>query len=489
MNNGPATRGDIKSRRGIPAVTQRRDGRKRLIMTRAIRGASVFVEGRLRPLDIVIDGEEIAALVTPGGGPSDAETVDGGDLTAIPGGIDVHVHTRDPGYTHKEDIVTATRAAAAGGYTTIFGMPNVDPPTLRTVDLDAVFDLYAAGSLVDYNHNPAAKMLDQIPAMAERGIAAFKIYMVVDTGRSYPHPPSIGVHDHGELYEAMRAITRTGLRLMVHPHDQQIMDVVEKGFWERGDRSPGAYAKTLAAENGIIWDAATALLLRLAEATGCKLHIVHTQTIRQIEMIADARRRGVDVSAETNHWAIFLGRWSDIEEQGSYALSYWVPEHHQEAVWKAMQNGTIDMLASDHAPHTREEKEVGWTDAWAAHTGTPGIQYQLPLMTDAFNRDQISFARMVNLISSEPARIFGLAKKGTLAPGSDADVVLMDLTREWTITNDSVLSKIGWTPYDGRSIRGAVVRTLVRGHDVWVDGHIVGRPGHGKQAVPDLSAV
>ncbi len=455
-------------------------------MTRLITGADVFVEGRLRPLDIVIDGERIAGLVNPGTGPSDAEVIDGSGRIAIPGGVDVHVHTREPGYTHKEDLITCTRQAAAGGYTTIFGMPNLDPPTMTTEDLDSVLDLYAAKSIVDYNHNPAAKVLDQIGPMAEWGIAAYKIYMVVDTGRSYPHPAAIGVHDHGDLYQAMQAVAETGLRLMVHPHDQAIMDVVEQAYWSAGDRSPQAYGKTLAVGDGIIWDTATALLIRLAEATGCKLHIVHVQTIRQVEMLRQARAKGIDVTGEVNHWALFLGRMSDIDEQGSYVLSYYVPDHHREAVWAAMEEGVVDMLSSDHAPHNREEKEVGWTDAWAAHTGTPGIQYQLPLMIDAMHQGKISLPRLVDLVATAPARVFGLDRKGTLAPGSDADIVLLDLSREWTITNDSVLSKIGWTPYDGRTIKGAVDRTLVRGTDVWVDGEVVGEPGHGKHATPTM---
>lgn len=453
-------------------------------MRRVIANGACFVEGTLRPLDVVIEDEKIAALVARGGGPSDVEVVDATGLTVLPGGVDVHVHTREPGYTHKEDLVTCTRAAAAGGYTTIFGMPNVDPPTMTNDDLSAILDLYEEKSIVDYNHNPAAKLLDEIPQMAEQGIAAYKIYMVVDTGRSYPHPAAIGVHDHGALYQAMQAIAETGLRLMVHPHDQSIMDVIEQSYWDRGDRSPRAYGETLASGDGLIWDTATATLLRLAEATGCKLHIVHTQTTRQIEMIDEARKRGVDVSAETNHWTIFLGTMEEIERQGSYVLSYWVPEHHQAAVWKALESGSIDLLASDHAPHTREEKEIGWEDAWAAHTGTPGIQYQLPLMVDAWQRGKISLSRLVDLVATAPARIFGLDRKGRLAPGTDADIVLVDPNREWTISNDSVLSKIEWTPYDGRRVKGAVARTLVRGHDVWADGKVVGEPGHGRLASP-----
>lgn len=449
-------------------------------MKRVIRGGQVVADGARHSLDIVIDGESIEALVTPGTGPADADVIDATGLVAIPGGVDVHVHTREPGYTHKEDLITVSRAAAAGGYTTIFGMPNLDPPTMTTDDLDSVLGMYDAKCIVDYNHNPAAKLIDQIPGLAERGIAAYKIYMVVDTGRTYPHPAAIGVHDHGELLRAMEAVAKTGLRLMVHPHDQAIMDVVEQEYWAKGDRSPAAYGKTLAVADGLIWDTATATLLRLAEATGCKLHIVHAQTIRQIEMFKEARARGVDVTAETNHWALFLGRMSDIEEQGSYVLSYMVPDHHREAVWEAMADGTINMLSSDHAPHTREEKEVGWTDAWAAHTGTPGIQEQLPLMINAMHEGRLTLERLVELVSTEPAKVFGLAKKGSLAPGFDADIALLDLDKRWTITNEGVESKIGWTPYHGREIKGAVARTMVRGTDVWVDGEVVGTPGHGQ---------
>jgi dihydroorotase (multifunctional complex type) len=453
-------------------------------MTRVITGADVFVDGAMRPLDIVVEGETIAGLVSPGAGPREADTIDAAGLTAIPGAIDVHVHTREPGYTHKEDLVTCTSAAAAGGYTTIFGMPNLDPPTMTEGDLASVLDLYATRSIVDYNHNPAAKLVGEIPAMAEHGIAAFKIYMVVDTGRSYPHPAAIGVHDHGDLYRAMKAVAATGLRLMVHPHDQSIMDVVEQEYWAAGDRSPQAYGRTLAVDDGLIWDTATALLLRLAEATGCKLHIVHVQTTRQVEMLAAARARGIDVSSEVNHWALFLGRMEDIEEQGSYVLSYYVADHHREALWDALEGGVVDMLASDHAPHTRDEKEVGWSDAWAAHTGTPGVQYQLPLMIDAFHRGKLSLERVVDLVSAAPARVFDLRRKGALRVGADADVTLVDLDEEWTITNETVLSKIGWTPYHGRRIRGAVKRTVVRGADVWAEGRVVGEPGHGRLVQP-----
>ena len=456
-------------------------------ISRVITGASVVREGYLQETDILVAGERIAGLAMPGAipPPASAEVVEARGLWALPGGVDVHVHLREPGYTHKEDIETATRAAAAGGYTTVFGMPNVRPPTMTATDLRETLKLYDRRSLVDYNHNPAAKQKEELAEMAAMGIAAYKIYMVADTGRSYPHPAAIGVHDHGHLLEAMQTVAETGLTLMVHPHDQRIEEVVEQRFWEAGDRSPEAYARTLMTGDGMLWDTATALLLRMAEATGCRLHIVHTTTSRQIEMIRAARKRGVAVTCEANHWTLFLATWKLVRELGPYVLSYWVPSHHREAVWEALADGSIDMLASDHAPHTREEKDVGYQDMWAAHTGTPGIQYQLPLLIDAHHQGRISPARLVEVVAGAPARLFGLSAKGRIEPGADADLVLVDPHEEWTITNESVLSKIDWTPYHGRTVRGAVKRTMVRGTDVYVDGEVVGTPGFGRQAVPD----
>ena len=451
----------------------------------AITGGRIVDQGQSREGDLLIADGVIVGVGAPGSAPSDTgEIIDAAGHLVIPGMIDVHVHTREPGWTHKEDITTCSQAAAAGGVTTIFGMPNLRPPTTTVETLREVLDLYAAKSVVDYNHNPAASNPDQIAGMAELGIAAYKIYMVVDTGREYPHPAGTGMHDHGHLLEMFETIAPTGLPFMVHPHDQGIMDLIEQRYWAAGDRSPEAYAKTLAAYDGVIWDTAIGVLLRIAEATECPLHIVHAQTSRSIEMIRQAKERGLRVSAEANHWTLFLGSWDDVTTLGPYALSYWVPDHHKEATWEALVDGTIDMANSDHAPHTREEKEVGWTDMWAAHTGTPGIQYQLPLLVDAVGKGQMSIERMVEVTSNAPARIFGLGQKGSFVPGVDADVTVIDPDLEWTITDEDVLSRIGWTPYAGRTIRGKVIRTLIRGRDVYRDGTVVGAPGFGKQARP-----
>ncbi len=452
----------------------------------AITGGRVFSGLGGKDLNVLINGETITDLVRPGTEGIEAnETIDASGLWVLPGMVDPHVHTREPGYTHKEDITTCSQASAAGGVTTIFGMPNLKPSTLTYKDLEDVLKLYAEKSVVDYNHNPVPT-LGEVDAMAEAGIAAYKVFMVVDTGRNYPHPAGTGIHDSGHLLQMFEAVAKTGLRFMVHPHNQGVCDRVEQSFWERGDRSVAAYAKTLATHDGIIWDLATAELIRMSEATGCPLHIVHVQTSRCVEMLRQAKERGIKVTGEVNHWALFLGTWDIVTELGPYALSYWVPDHHREAIVKGLQDGIIDIVSSDHAPHTREEKEVGWTDMWAAHTGTPGIQFQYPLMLDAVHRGEFTIERTVEMVAEAPARCFKINdRKGSIASGLDADIVLVDPDKEWTITDDVVLSKIGWTPYNGRQCRGQILRTLLRGKDVYRDGRVVGEPGQGRQVTPN----
>ncbi len=458
----------------------------RVRIDRVIENGEVVTGAGIERSDLLIAGEKIVAVAAPGAVPlhDDVERIDASGKWVLPGMIDVHVHLREPGYVHKEDISTCTQAAAAGGVTTVFGMPNLNPVTKTRQILDELFDLYDAKSIVDWNHNPVPSELDEVEPMAEAGVAAYKIYMVVDTGRDYPHPSGTGIHDHGHLLRMFEAIRPTGRPFMVHPHDQAIMDTIEQSHWDQGDRSPAAYAQTLATHNGLIWDSAIAVLLQMAEATDTKLHIVHMQTEGSIELVRRARERGVKVSCEVNHWALFLSRWADIEKLGPYALSYWVPDHHREAVWEALNDGTINMLSSDHAPHTREEKEVGWEDCWACHTGTPGIQEQYPLLLDESMGGRIPLTRVAEVVAEEPATEFRLAEKGFLKPGFDADIVIFDPNDQTRHSSDGVLSKCGWTPYDGRVTRGRIHRTLVRGRDVYVDRSVVGEPGWGRLARP-----
>lgn len=450
-----------------------------------VRIAGGIVQTPTGPVDadLLIDGGVIVGLVGREVPVEAARTVDATGKMVLPGFVDVHVHTREPGFEHKDDIYTTSVQAAAGGVTTIFGMPNLNPPTTTVETLSDVFERYRTSSIVDWNHNPAPTVVGDIAGMSELGIRAYKIYMVVDTGRTYPHPAGTGTHDHGKLLEMMDHIAKTGKRFIIHPHDQALMDYIEGEVLARGENTPEGYASAYAARSGVIWDTAVETVIRLAEASGCPIHIAHMQSARAIDAVRRAKARGIDVTCEVNHWGPYLSKWEHVVKLGPYALSYWVPDEGRDAIWEGMRDGTIDMASSDHAPHTREEKEVGWTEMWSSHTGTPGIQYYYPLLLDSVNKGELTMDQVVALVATRPAAAFGLAGiKGALQVGADADIVIADMGATWTITNEGVLSKIGWTPYDGRELSAAIDRTFVRGVEVYADGVVVGTPDHGRLA-------
>jgi len=232
-------------------------------------------------------------------------------------------------------------------------------------------------------------------------------------------------------------------------------------------------------------------LLRLQEATGVRLHLLHTQTRRVVEMLRAAKAAGRTVSAEVNPWCFWLGNdWANIERLGSYALSYYVAPHHSEAVYAGFRDGTVDIMATDHAPHLREEKEPGWTDGWKAHTGTPSEQFYLSLLLTDVAAGKLSYERLADATATRPAKLFGLyPRKGAIRVGADADVVLVDPQKRHTITDADVLSKCGWTPYAGRDVQGMPVYTFLRGAAIYDEGTLSVREGSGGQAVRDKGTV
>lgn len=451
-----------------------------------LKGGTVVTEGGLVQADVAISGETIVGLTAPGESGQAKRVVDVDGLHLLPGLVDMHSHHREPGFTHKEDLITATTCCAAGGVTVTVGMPNISPSPTTAEVLKDILDLYDQKAIVDYNMNAAGTVLEEIPKMAAMGILAFKVFMVVDTGRSYPHMPGIGVHDHGKLLGIFQAVEKTGIPIMMHPHDQAVMDQIEQGYWAEGKRDYRAYAQAYAEHDGVIWDVAVGVLLRLQQASGVRLHVLHLQTAGCVEMLRAAKAQGRTVSAEVNPWALWLGNdWNNIERLGSYALSYYVAPHHYEAVWNALLEGTCDIIATDHAPHLREEKEPGWTDGWKAHTGTPSAQHYLSLLLSEVHAGRLSLQLASEIVSLRPAKLFHLyPKKGAIRVGADADIVAVDLAKEDVISDEKVLSKCGWTPYAGRKVHGLPVHTLVRGQFVFEDGEVTGRPGYGEQARP-----
>ncbi len=448
----------------------------------ALTGGRVVTPGGVLEADIVIDNGKIVALQAGGLAPKAGDVVDVTGMVVIPGGVDTHTHLRDPGYTHKEDATTGTRAAAAGGYTTVMGMPNVNPVTTTVERYREVIAIYGRKALVDFNHHPAGTNLREMKGLVQSGALAFKLFMISDRGTDYPHMPELGVHHQGQIFDIAEAVAETGLPLMVHPNNQDLLDTLAQRALDRGDNSYQTYARIPSSYDGITFDSAISFLVRVQEVTGVHMHLLHLRSPRSLQVLKAAKIAGQLVTAETNPQMLFLcNDWDTVERLGPYALNYWNGPDTTDMLWKALNDGTIDIIGTDHAPHTREEKEIGWTDMYKAPNGTPKIQETLSLLLTAVNEGRITLERLAEVFSTVPARLFGIyPQKGVIQVHSDADLVVVDLQRRVTLKHANMESRCGWTSWDGVEVTGVPVHTIVRGQFVMRSGVIVGQPGYGK---------
>lgn len=451
-----------------------------------LQNGTIVTPGGVIQADIAVKDGRIAGLSAGELTPDADETIDVKGLVVLPGGVDTHTHLREPGFTHKEDIYTGTRAAVAGGYTTVSGMPNVQPVTTTVQRYLELIEIYAANSLVDFNHNPAPTRLEEVQALADAGALGFKIYMITDKGTDYPHMPELGVHHQGRLFEIGEAVQKTGLPLMVHPNNQELLETLSDRAIKAGDTSYQTVARISASYDGIIFDSAISYLCRMQEVLGFRLHILHLRSPRSLEVVRAAKRSKQAVTIETNPHMLFLcNDWDEIERLGPYALNLWNGPDTTDLLWECVNDGTIDVIGSDHAPHLREEKEIGWTNMFVAANGTPKIQETLPLFLNEVNSGRLTYNRLAEIFATTPAKIFGLyPRKGVIQVGSDADFVVVDPNKEQVLRNEDMLSKCGWTSWDGRRVRGATVHTLVRGTFAYRNGQVVGKRGHGRHVKP-----
>src|ERR1700733_12487598 len=420
-------------------------------------GILVSPDTEVRASIAVKDGR-IHAIGAPEAMPPATETLDASGMHVLPGAIDVHVHFRDPGYAHKEDFGSGTAAAAFGGVTTVFDMPNTIPTVANAEVLSAKHKLASEKAYVDYGLYAVLgeESLEHIPQLVEAGIIGFKCYMGNTFGR-IPSPST------GAMLELFELVAPTGKRISLHAETNSIMERRESRLRAAGRTEPIAH---LASRPAVVAVEAVARAAILAEWTGARIHVLHISLAAELRPLAEAKARGVEITGETCPHYLLLSE-KDYEKSGGVVrVNPPVRETpNQQPLWNALVDGTVDMIATDHAPHTPEEKTRN--DIWTVDCGFPGVETQMPLMLTAVNEGRMSISDYVRLSAANPAKIWGLyPRKGVIQPGADADIAIVDLARDWTIEDAKLQSRSKITPWNGVRVKGLPIHTLVRGRFV-----------------------
>ncbi len=382
----------------------------------------------------------------------------------FPGVIDEHVHMREPGLEYKDDFAHGTKAAAAGGVTTVLEMPNTLPPVdSKDVLLDKA-KLLKPKAHVDFGlygviHDSNA---DKFEEMVRAGAIGFKIFMGPTTG-NIPPP------DDGTVFEILEKSAKLDVTLAFHAENMSMVKYFTKKMRESERRDPLAHTDS---RPPICEEEAVQRLILLSKRTGGKVHIVHMSAKEGVYLLRKARKEGLNVTGETNPQYLFLTK-EDYEKYGTL-IKINPPvrsEEDREELWRAVRDGTISALASDHAPHSKEEKEA---DIWEAASGFIGVQTLFPLMLDAALKGRIELSRLSYLLSEGPAKLFGLyPKKGAISIGSDGDLVVVDPKSEWVIREEDIYSKNPISPFIGWKLKGRILYTILRGEVIAEEGRVL----------------
>jgi dihydroorotase len=389
----------------------------------------------------------------------------------LPGIIDAHVHFRDPGLVEKEDFETGSIAAAFGGITTVADMPNVIPVTSTVERFNQKVSIAREKSCVDFaffallaNDNSA-----EMEGLKTAGALGFKVFLVTSTGVIAAPSPDV-------LFEQMKTSAGLGMRIGFHAETSEINShftsvCMKKSNTPDGDllsKARPVFSEVLAVQNAICY----------AQYTGAKIHILHVTSHDAAVLVAEAKHKGINLSSETCPHYLLLS--ADNHTQKVYPPIR--DESHRKGLWDAVNNGTIDMIASDHAPHTACEKALA---LWDAPAGLCGVETFVPLFLNEVNKGTLSLNDFVRLASEAPAKIWGIyPQKGNLNPGADADFTIVDMSRKKKIIASALNSKSKTSPYDGMEVQGIPVATIVRGKFVMKNGELTGTKGYGSLVSP-----
>lgn len=425
-------------------------------MKKLLKGGQVYIDGKFVRTDVLIEDGVVAGLGEISD--TDAETVDVSGKYVVPGLIDVHVHLREPGFSYKETIATGSRAAAHGGYTTVCPMPNLSPAPDNAEHLGVQLDLIrrdAVVKVVPYGTiTMGQKGGGELSRMEEmkNDVVGFS-----DDGR--------GVQADGVMEAAMMEAARLGKPIVAHC---EVNSLLHGGYIHDGE-----YAR-LHGHRGICSESEWAQVARdieLARKTGCQYHVCHVSTKESVELVRKAKAEGLKVSCETGpHYLVMTDM--DLQEEGRFKMNPPIRSaEDRDALVRGIQDGTIDVIATDHAPHSAEEKSRGLS---GSAFGIVGLETSFPILyTHLVRTGKVSLERLIEVMSTLPGRLFGLG--GTIEKGRAADIAVLDTDAEWTIDSNEFLSMGHATPFDGWKVYGRNVMTIVDGRIVYRDRSFGGK--------------
>jgi dihydroorotase (multifunctional complex type) len=417
-----------------------------------IRNAIVVGPKGPEKSDIFIVKDRIAEVAPELTQPAGAVTVEANGHLALPGLVDIHVHLREPGGEYKEDTYSGTRAALAGGVTTVLGMPNTMPPSTDEATLHAALDLAAKKAVCDYGLYLGATRDNVTTAPLIRDAVGLKMYM----GPGYG---TLLLNRFEDQYAHLKAYPSDRV-LAVHAENAEAV----YSFAQQGQYRPPLCAALETAR--AIW---------MAQSVKRPIHVCNLSTSQEIQMVKEAKERGEPVTCEVTPHHLLLS--SEIEQHLGPLGRTIPPLRSAEdvaALWDKLKY--VDAITSDHSPHTLGEK-----NSPEPPPGVPGLETMLPLLLTTVRQQLLSLTDLVRLTATGPAKLFGLERKGRLAPGYDADIVLVDPEAQWTISGKDLLTRCGWTPFEGWRIWGKVERVYLRGKLAYANGKVVAKPGSGRQ--------
>lgn len=451
---------------------------------KVITNVNMVLEDGIQFGYVRIENEQIAEIGKGDYQPKgDEQIIDGKGKYLIPGGVDPHVHIRYPGGKLRETFYTGTKAAAKGGVTTVIEHPISTPPQYNKESLQRRIDAVEKESVVDVVFYGAAggEHLNEIVPLSETGICAYKTFLhQAPEGREQEFV-GLTAKDNYQLYKVMQEVSKTGLLMAAHGEDNDMVTGAIKELRQEGKTYPKAHCES---RPPIVEVLAVERLITIAKETHARLYLVHMSTPEAVKKAIQAKKEGLEVYIETCPHYLYMNE-NYLEKYGAYVKCNPALRKQElvDELWKYVEEGYIDCIGSDHAPYLVEEKERKKEDIFVAPSGFPGIETRLGYMLKAVAEKRITLQAAVNMISTNPAKIFGLyPKKGAIREGADADLVLLDPEEAYEVKADDMFTMAKDVCYfmDGVCLYGPVQKTFVRGQEVYDGNEIKVNQGYGQ---------